>query len=58
MKIALQRLLFVMPVQAGIHVPAPGFRLGGRNDGGRGPVFIALLRKAIVMPSPPRMSLP
>ena len=35
--------LFVMPAQAGIQVPAPGFRLGGRNDGGREPVFIALV---------------
>ena len=25
----------VIPPQAAIHVPAPGFRLGGRNDDGR-----------------------
>ena len=25
----------VIPAQAAVHVPAPGFRLGGRNDDGR-----------------------
>ena len=51
MNIALQRLssscprrhVPVLDTGAGIHVPAPGFRLGGRNDGGLGPVFIALV---------------
>ena len=32
-KIACNASLFVFPANAGIHVPTPGFRLGGRNDG-------------------------